>query len=126
MVEPSLPFPASDARSGWVRLRTLILLRWLAIVGQSAAVLVAVVGLGMRIPHMPCAVVIGASALFNLVAMTVAAENRRLSEREAVLTLLFDLCQLGALLALTGAPLRSRSPGRLRWKPCQWRSPCPG
>jgi two-component system sensor histidine kinase RegB len=102
MVEPSLPFPASDARSGWVRLRTLILLRWLAIVGQSAAVLVAVVGLGMRIPHMPCAVVIGASALFNLVAMTVAAENRRLSEREAVLTLLFDLCQLGALLALTG------------------------
>ena len=34
--------------------------------------------------------------------MTVAAENRRLSEREAVLTLLFDLCQLGALLALTG------------------------
>ena len=39
---------------------------------------------------------------FNLVAMTVAAENRRLSEREAVLTLLFDLCQLGALLYLTG------------------------
>ena len=34
--------------------------------------------------------------------MTVAAENRRLSEREAVLTLLFDLCQLGALLYLTG------------------------
>ena len=50
----------------------------------------------------PCALVIGASVAFNLVAMTVAAENRRLSEREAVLTLLFDLCQLGALLYLTG------------------------
>jgi two-component system sensor histidine kinase RegB len=34
--------------------------------------------------------------------MTLAAENRRLTEREAVLTLLFDICQLGALLYLTG------------------------
>ena len=34
--------------------------------------------------------------------MTLAAENRRLSEREAVLMLLFDICQLGALLYLTG------------------------
>ena len=104
-----LPFPASDARSGWVRLRTLILLRWLAVVGQSVAVLVAAIGLGMRLPHAPCAVVIGASVLFNLVAISVAAENRRLSEREAVLTLLFDLCQLGAL---PSADRRPRQPVR--------------
>ena len=102
MTETGLPFLDSDARSGWMRLRTLIALRWLAVAGQTAAVLVATVGLGMRIPHGPCVLVIGASAAFNLIAMTVAAENRRLSEREAVLTLLFDLCQLGALLALTG------------------------
>ena len=66
-------------------------------------------GLGMRIPHGPCVLVIGASAAFNLIAMTVAAENRRLSEREAVLTLLFDLCQLGAL---SGADRRARQPVR--------------
>ncbi len=102
MTEPSLPILAIDARSAWVRLRTLILLRWLAVGGQSAAVLVASLGLGIQIAHLPCAVVIGASAAFNAVAMTVAAENRRLSEREAVLTLVFDLCQLGALLYLTG------------------------
>ena len=41
---------------------------------------------------------IGASAGFNLVAMAVAARNRRLTEREAALSLLFDLCQLGTLL----------------------------
>src|SRR4029079_2128268 len=58
--------------------------------------------LGIRVPHAPCALVIGASAGVNFVAMTLAAENRRLSEREAVLTLLFDICQLGALLYLTG------------------------
>ena len=40
--------------------------------------------------------------LFNVVAMAVAARSRRLSEREARLSLLFDLCQLGTLLYLTG------------------------
>lgn len=102
MTEPGLPLFPTDARSGWVRLRTLILLRWLAVIGQSLALVAADIGLGMRIPHGPAAAVIGASALFNLVAMSAAAENRRLSEREAVVMLLFDLFQLGALLFLTG------------------------
>jgi two-component system sensor histidine kinase RegB len=100
MADPS--FLASDARSGWIRLRTLILLRWLAIVGQSVAVLAATAVLGLRVPQLACAVVIGTSVAFNTVAMGIAAQNRRLSECEAVLTLLFDLCQLGALLYLTG------------------------
>ncbi len=97
----ALPPLATDARSAWVRLRTLLLLRWLAVIGQSVTVLVASLGLGIQVPHIPCAVVIGASAAFNLIAMSVA-ENRRVSEREAVLTLCFDLLQLGALLYLTG------------------------
>lgn len=102
MSQPDLPFIESDARSGWVRLRTLILLRWLALGGQTVAVLVASLGLGMRIPHLPVTLVIGALAVFNLAAMAVAARKRQLSEREALLTLLFDLGQLGALLYLTG------------------------
>lgn len=101
MTETIAPF-AIEARSGWVRLRTLILLRWLAVLGQSTAVLVADLGLGVIVPHVPCALVIGAAAAFNLLAMTLAAETRRLREREAVMTLLFDICQLGALLYLTG------------------------
>jgi two-component system sensor histidine kinase RegB len=102
MDETSLTPLAADARSAWIRLRTLILLRWLAVLGQSTTVLFADLVLGIEVPHAPCALVIGASAAFNFVAMTLAAENRRLSEREAVLTLLFDVCQLGALLYLTG------------------------
>jgi two-component system sensor histidine kinase RegB len=101
VAEP-LSFPAPDARSAWLRLRTLILLRWLAAAGQSAAVLVATFLLGIGVPHFAVALVIGASVLFNVVAMVVAPRNRRLSEREAVLSLLFDLCQLGTLLYLTG------------------------
>ena len=99
---PDLPLLVSDAPSGWVRLRTLILLRWLAVLGQAAAVLAATLGLGMRIPHLEVALAIGALAAFNLAAMAIAAGNRRLSEGEALLTLLFDLGQLGALLYLTG------------------------
>ena len=102
MDEPDPPLLISDARSGWVRLRTLILLRWLAVLGQTAAVLVAVLGLGMRLPYLEVALVIGALAAFNLAAMAIAARNRRLSEGEALATLLFDLAQLGALLRLTG------------------------
>ena len=97
-----IPFLATDARSTWLRLRTLVLLRWLAVLGQSVTVLVADLGLGVLVPHTPVAMVIGTSAALNFLAMTLLAENRRLTEREAVLTLLFDLCQLGALLALTG------------------------
>ncbi len=102
MTDPALSLLDSDAPSGWMRLRTLILLRWLAVLGQTMAILVASFGLGLHIPLLYCALVIGASAVFNLVATATAAGNRRLSEREALLTLLFDLCQLGALLCLTG------------------------
>ncbi len=94
-------FTAAE-RSAWLRLRTLILLRWLAAFGQSAAVLLAWLGLGLDLPLDLCAMAIAASALFNLVAMMVSPENRRLTEREAVLTLLFDLTQLAFLLYLTG------------------------
>jgi two-component system sensor histidine kinase RegB len=102
MSAPDLSVFTAAERSAWLRLRTLILLRWLAVFGQAAAVLVAWLGLGLDLPLAPCAVAIGASALFNVVARVVSAENRRLTEREAVLTLLFDLCQLGFLLFLTG------------------------
>lgn len=102
MTEPSLSLLATDARSAWMRLRTLMVLRWLAIAGQSVTVLIAVVVLDVELPRLACAGVIGAAAAFNLVSMATSPENRRLSEREAVLTLLFDLCQLGALLYLTG------------------------
>lgn len=102
MADPGLPLVTDAERSSWLRLRTLILLRWTAIFGQSAAVLVAALGVGvdLRLDH--CALVIGLSALFNLMAMRLTTENRRLSEGEAVLTLLYDLCQLGTLLYLTG------------------------
>lgn len=93
---------SGDNRSDWVRLRTLILLRWMAITGQLAALFVAIGYQEMRLPLGYCFLVVGASVIFNLVTSFIYPENKRLSEREALLTLLFDLTQLLVLVFLTG------------------------
>lgn len=89
-------------RSNWVRLRTLVTLRWFAAAGQAAAIIVAVQVYGLQIEVGYAATVIGASILANLFSSFVYPENKRLSEREASLWLVFDIVQLSLLLFLTG------------------------
>ncbi|NEX48119.1 sensor histidine kinase RegB [Pseudotabrizicola algicola] len=91
-----------DTRSDWVRLRTLIFLRWMAIAGQLAAITVADRYYEMQLPLGLCYLAVGASIVANLVSVFVFPENKRLSEAEAMLVLLFDLSQLSFLLYLTG------------------------
>ena len=91
-----------DSRSGWVRLRTLIALRWMAIAGQVSAIAVASIGFGLSLPVWHCALVIAASVLLNLVVTFRFPQTKRLSEAEALLMLLFDLAQLTCLVAITG------------------------
>lgn len=98
----ALDLMVAEARSDWVRLRTLLVLRWLAIGGQTIAVVIASFYLGLRVELGLCFLAIGASVVSNLVAMAVFPENQRLSDRDAMLTLLFDLAQLSFLLFLTG------------------------
>ncbi|NHB76617.1 sensor histidine kinase RegB [Rhodobacter calidifons] len=95
-------FLPRETGTNWVRLRTLILLRWMAIAGQIAAILVASQIYGLDLPLGPCALAVGASILANLALVMLFPESRRLSEAEAFLTLLFDLAQLGILIVLTG------------------------
>ncbi len=54
-----------------VRLDTLMRLRWLSVVGQTAAILVVHYGLGFRLPVYACLAVVALSACLNL-AMRVA------------------------------------------------------
>lgn len=91
-----------DAGANMVRLRTLILVRWMAIAGQIAAILVASQAYALLLPLGLCALAVGLSVLANLLLVVLYPENRRLSEAEAFLTLLFDLAQLAFLLLLTG------------------------
>ncbi len=102
MMNPSFGLLSRDTRSDWVRLRTLILLRWMAIAGQLAAIIVADRLYGIQLPLGLCYMAVGASIIANLISIFVYPENKRLSEFEAMLTLLFDLSQLSFLLYLTG------------------------
>ncbi|MCL4124110.1 UNVERIFIED_CONTAM: hypothetical protein GTU68_041754 [Idotea baltica] len=89
-------------RSNWVRLRTLVVLRWFAVAGQIVAVLMALYVYRLSLEVGLIAVVIGLPVLVNIVSLFLYLENKRLSEGEAAFMIGFDLIQLGLLLYLTG------------------------
>lgn len=102
MFDAPLKLFSSNARSKWLRLRTLILLRWLAVGGQLGAIVIATRFLEVDLRLDLCATALGISVAFNIVATVIFPANNRLSERNAVLTLMFDLFQLAFLVSLTG------------------------
>ena len=85
-----------------LRLNTLIGLRWLAVAGQTAAVLVGIFGLGLGLPAVACFGLIAASAALNLALRWMFPLGARLTERDATIILAFDVLQLAGLLFLTG------------------------
>ncbi|MBI1171079.1 ActS/PrrB/RegB family redox-sensitive histidine kinase [bacterium] len=86
----------------WVRLRTLIVLRWMSIAGQIAALTTAPWYFGVDLPWGQCAIAVGASVALNIAIMLVFPVNKRLADHEAMLMLLFDLTQMVYLVAVTG------------------------
>jgi two-component system sensor histidine kinase RegB len=87
---------------GRLRLRTLISIRWAAVLGQSAAVVLVHYGLGYSLPIFHCAAAVGASALLNVLLTVRGSLGRHLPDYHAVLYLAYDVLQLTALLYLTG------------------------
>lgn len=99
--EPA-PLPTLWTAASRVRFRTLILLRWLAIFGQTAAVLFVRFVLDVDFP-----LTWALAAIFVSVALNVLLISRRRShdlarEWEAAAQLAYDVVQLAVLLALTG------------------------
>jgi two-component system sensor histidine kinase RegB len=92
--------PPDRARS--VRLQTLVRLRWLAVLGQLAAVLFVAFVLGFDLPFWPAVLVITLTAWLNIFLTLRWRTGTRLSETHAALLLAFDIVQLAALLFLTG------------------------
>ena len=91
-------------RSRGLSLRTLVILRWMAIAGQSATVAVATAWFHFRLPLWACLAVIAASVAMNLNA-TARLKRSDGSQPDGSVTaahLGFDILQLSALLALTG------------------------
>jgi len=98
---PQLSEPFQPVRRS-VRLDTLVRLRWLAVIGQSAAVLVVHYVLDFTLPLGACMFVIALSAGLNVALRLVFRMATRLQPDRATWLLAFDIAQLAALLFLTG------------------------
>lgn len=86
----------------WVNLRTLVAIRWLAVIGQAATLVFVQVSLGYPLPLATALLVVGASAAVNIVATLQRPAQTRLTDRDAAAYLAFDVFQLSGLLFLTG------------------------
>lgn len=102
MAQPDIGLLTGQQRSNWIRLRTMILLRWVAIVGQLVALTVAQRLYGLQLELGLCYLAVGVSVIGNLIAIFIFPENKRLNEFQNLLMVLFDVLQLGFLLFLTG------------------------
>jgi two-component system sensor histidine kinase RegB len=96
------PEDVYDEDSRRLRVGTLILLRWIAILGQSFACLFVYFVLDFDFPVGLCFVFIVASGTLNFGLRFGTSGTFRLSDLEAVVLLCYDLVQLSFLLYLTG------------------------
>src|SRR5580700_4673984 len=95
---------ASDFRHPrqYVRLDTILRLRWLAVLGQLAAIFIVVQGLEFDLPVAPCVIIVGLSALLNLVLQIAFNPMRRLEPSFAASLLALNIVELAGLLFFTG------------------------
>ncbi len=100
---PSVRGPAyAGTHSEGLRLRTLVRLRWLAVVGQSIAVVFVYWVLGFGMPLAYCLALIALSAWINTVLAWRWRGGQQLAVRPAAALLGYDIVQLAGLLYLTG------------------------
>jgi two-component system sensor histidine kinase RegB len=85
-----------------VRLDTILRLRWLAALGQLAAIFIVVQGLEFDVEVIPCVAIIGLSALLNLVLQIAFNPMQRLEPGYAAALLALNIAELAGLLFFTG------------------------
>ncbi len=85
-----------------VRLDTLLRLRWLAVIGQTTAVLVVAYAVEFPLPIWACLSVIALSAWLNVALRLGFSLTQRLEPERAAWLLAFDIAELAVLLFLTG------------------------
>src|SRR5437660_907241 len=85
-----------------VRLDTILRLRWLAVLGQLAAIFIVVQGLEFDLPVLPCVGIVGLSALLNLVLQITFNPMQRLEPAYAAALLALNIVELAGLLFFTG------------------------
>ncbi|MHA1164661.1 MAG: ActS/PrrB/RegB family redox-sensitive histidine kinase [Alphaproteobacteria bacterium] len=100
-MHPFFPF-TPDVHGSQLRLRTIIRLRWIAVLGQAITVAAVYFALGFNLPIGLCALVISLSAWLNIYLSTRYEGHLWLKSGYASALLSYDVLQLTALLYLTG------------------------
>lgn len=85
-----------------IRLDTILRLRWLAVLGQLAAIFIVAQGLEFNVEIVPCVSIIALSAALNLALQTAANPMRRLEPMQAAALLALNIVELAGLLFFTG------------------------
>jgi two-component system sensor histidine kinase RegB len=85
-----------------LRLETLVRLRWLAVAGQAASILIVAVILQFSVPLIACVFLVALLAVVNAWLQFSFPSTWRLDPPAALALLAFDLLQLAALLYVTG------------------------
>ncbi len=95
---------ASDFRHAQrhIRLDTILRLRWLAVLGQLAAIFIVAQGLEFNVEIVPCVSIIFLSAALNLALQTAANPMQRLEPMQAAGLLALNIVELAGLLYFTG------------------------
>ena len=96
-----LAWPGRSMR-GRLRMRTLVTLRWVVILGEVAVLLIAGLLLDFKAPYALCFGLIGAAAWINLLTGVASPGQRMTGAWEATGQLAFDIVQISGLLYLTG------------------------
>ena len=77
-------------------------MRWLAVIGQSAAVVILTYVIGFPLPELECGVLIACSAVLNVYLALRYPASYQLTLYPALTILTYDVLQLAGLLYLTG------------------------
>ena len=85
-----------------VRLDTLVRLRWVAVLGQTTAVLVVYFGLDFELPIWACLAVITLAAWLNVALRVRFRVTQRIEPDRAAWLFAFDIAEIAILLFLTG------------------------
>src|ERR1700684_419573 len=94
---------ASDFRHPrrYVRLDTILRLRWLAVLGQLATIFIVVQGLEFDVEVIPCLTIISLSALLELALQIAFNPMQRLEPAYAAALLALNIIELAGLLFFT-------------------------
>ncbi|MDD1531055.1 ActS/PrrB/RegB family redox-sensitive histidine kinase [Bradyrhizobium sp. A11] len=85
-----------------IRLDTILRLRWLAVLGQLAAIFIVAQGLEFDVEIVPCVSIIALSAAVNLGLQTAVNPMQRLEPVQAAGLLALNIVELAGLLYFTG------------------------